>query len=103
MNLLPKFLGRDLSGIFLQTYSGFTFDTVTVVPRRSVFDIFGLLMQPGMLPNFSSFITYYFLDSATMKGYIESGVRVTWPVVPLLHHRLRVELRIKKCLEELEC
>lgn len=87
MKLLPRFLGRDVSGVFLQKYSGLTDDTVTIVPQFSAFDMFKLLKQP---------------TEDEMRNYLEEGIKATWPCVPLMHHRLRVELRIQKCLDQLQ-
>eukprot|EP01135_Chromosphaera_perkinsii_P007601 Nk52_evm57s914 gene=Nk52_evmTU57s914 len=85
--LMPNFFGQDLSGVVMQQYGSDTRDTVLIVPRLSMYDIFKVLSQP----------TYN-----DMKRYIHKGMLATWPRLAQIEHRLRLELKIEEELANLK-
>ena len=85
--LMPNFFGQDLSGVVMQKYGADNRDTVLIVPRLSMYDIFKVLSQP---------------TQQDMKRYIHKGMLATWPRLAQIEHRLRLENKLDESIARLK-
>jgi hypothetical protein len=81
--LTPTLFGQDLSKLFLQTFHG----DVTVHPPVSLLDWLRLISMP---------------TRAEFAAKIEMGQRMTWPKIPMISNRLRIEQTLERLLMELK-
>ncbi|CAE6507420.1 unnamed protein product [Rhizoctonia solani] len=77
LELLPRLLGQDWSGVFTQKFEG----SVTIWPRTRLTDWLNILSDP---------------DEAELERMMSVGQRVTWPKLHLIENRTRLEREIYK-------
>ncbi|KAJ1308648.1 hypothetical protein OPQ81_004342 [Rhizoctonia solani] len=77
LELLPRLLGQDWSGVFTQRFEG----SVTIWPRTRLKDWLNILSDP---------------DEAELERMMSGGKRVTWPKLHLIENRTRLEREIYK-------
>ncbi|KAH7343803.1 acyl transferase/acyl hydrolase/lysophospholipase [Rhizoctonia solani] len=77
LELLPRLLGQDWSGVFTQKFEG----SVTIWPRTRLTDWLNILSDP---------------DEAELERMMSVGKRVTWPKLHLIENRTRLEREIYK-------
>ncbi|CAE6523164.1 unnamed protein product [Rhizoctonia solani] len=77
LELLPRLLGQDWSGVFIQRFEG----SVTIWPRTRLKDWFNILSDP---------------DDTELERMMTVGRRVTWPKLHLIENRTRLEREIYK-------
>ncbi|KAL8929595.1 MAG: hypothetical protein Q9172_000391 [Xanthocarpia lactea] len=79
LELLPRPLGQDWSGIYLQTFSG----TITIWPKSSLRDFYYLLSDPS---------------PERLAYMIRAGQRSTFPKLLFIENRMKVERLIEEGL-----
>ncbi|ELU45824.1 patatin-like phospholipase domain-containing protein [Rhizoctonia solani AG-1 IA] len=77
LELLPRLLGQDWSGVFTQRFEG----SVTIWPRTTIMDWLNILSDP---------------DEAELERMMSVGKRVSWPKLHLIENRTRLEREIYK-------
>lgn len=80
LELLPRPLGQDWSGIWLQQFSG----TITIWPKTRLSDYFHILSDP---------------TPERLARMIRAGQRATFPKLLFLENRLKVERLIEEGLQ----
>eukprot|EP01103_Thecamoeba_quadrilineata_P004279 TRINITY_DN1398_c0_g1_i1.p1 TRINITY_DN1398_c0_g1~~TRINITY_DN1398_c0_g1_i1.p1 ORF type:complete len:546 (+),score=96.06 TRINITY_DN1398_c0_g1_i1:425-2062(+) len=86
MNLLPLVFGQDIRGIFTQSYSDTTAEMMTIVPDFSLYTSLKFLAQP---------------NQDDIRKYIYLGRIATWPKIPQIYHRMRLEKKLEVAIQKL--
>ena len=86
-DLMPRFFGQDVRGVFTQQYKSTTREHVVIVPSYSPFDGYQAISHPSELD---------------MKRYIRKGLVSVWPKVAQIRSRSQVELIVERCIRETE-
>lgn len=86
LDLLPRLLGTDWSGVFLQRFGG----AVTIYPRSRIWDFVRILSDP---------------DRTELGRMMKVGQRATWPKLHMIENRMRLERAVERgrrsCRQEL--
>eukprot|EP01135_Chromosphaera_perkinsii_P001258 Nk52_evm31s163 gene=Nk52_evmTU31s163 len=84
--LIPELFGQGLGGIALQRYGDDNHDTILVLPKVSL----GQYMRALETPTVSE-----------AAQYIRNGELAIWPRLAQIEHRMRVEMKLRRCLERI--
>ena len=85
--LIPELFGQGLGGIALQKYGDDNHDTILVLPHVSLGQYMEVLNNP---------------TREAMARYIRNGELAIWPRLAQIEHRVRVEMKLRECINELK-